>query len=135
MQEIVARLEEASRLRMVSDVPLGAFLSGGIDSSAVVALMAGPATGRSRPSPSASRSRTTTNCAYARQVAERFGTDHHEFVVRPDAAASCRKLAWHYDEPFADSSALPTYYVAQMTRAARDRGAQRRRRRRELRRL
>ena len=102
---------------MISDVPLGAFLSGGIDSTAIVALMSRIATGPVKDSQSVSRSRNTTNLRYARQVAERFQTDHHEFVVRPDAAAVLPRLAWHYDEPFADSSAAPTYYVAQMTRA------------------
>ncbi len=115
-EEIRARLEEAVRLRLISDVPLGAFLSGGIDSSAVVAMM-------SRASSSAIKTFSIgfdqpeyDELTYARRVAERFGTDHHELVVRPDAVAILPKLSWHYDEPFGDSSAVPTYYVAQMTR-------------------
>jgi asparagine synthase (glutamine-hydrolysing) len=115
-QEIVARLEEATRLRMISDVPLGAFLSGGIDSSAIVALMSRIATGPVKTFSIGFEEPEYDELQYARQVAERFGTEHHEFVVRPDAAAVLPKLAWHYDEPFADSSAVPTYYVAQMTR-------------------
>lgn len=116
-QEIVARLEEATRLRMISDVPLGAFLSGGIDSSAIVALMSRIATGPVKTFSIGFEEPEYDELRYARQVAERFQTDHHEFVVRPDAAAVLPRLAWHYDEPFADSSAVPTYYVAQMTRA------------------
>ena len=115
-REIVARLEEAVRLRLISDVPLGAFLSGGIDSSAVVAMMSRVS---SRPVKTFSigfEEPEYDELAYARQVAQRFGTEHHELVVRPDAAAILPRLAWHYDEPFGDSSAVPTYYVAQMTR-------------------
>jgi asparagine synthase (glutamine-hydrolysing) len=115
-QEIVARLEEAVRLRMVSDVPLGAFLSGGIDSSAIVAMMSRTSSGSVKTFSIGFEEPEYDELAYARQVAQRFGTEHHEMVVRPDAAAILPKLAWHYDEPFGDSSAVPTYYVAQMTR-------------------
>ncbi|MBP1775032.1 MAG: asnB [candidate division NC10 bacterium] len=115
-QEILARLEEAVRLRMVSDVPLGAFLSGGIDSSAVVALMSRAGVGRVKTFSIGFEEREYDELKHARAVADRFGTEHHEFVVRPDAAAILPKLAWQYDEPFGDSSAVPTYYVAQMTR-------------------
>jgi asparagine synthase (glutamine-hydrolysing) len=114
--EIVARLEEAVRLRMVSDVPLGAFLSGGVDSSAVVALMSRAGVGRVKTFSIGFEEREYDELRFARAVADQFGTDHHEFVVRPDAAAILPKLAWQYDEPFADSSAVPTYYLAQMTR-------------------
>ena len=115
-REIVGRLEEAVRLRMISDVPLGAFLSGGIDSSAVVALMSRASSGPVKTFSIGFEEPEYDELAYARQVAQRFGTEHHELVVRPDAAAILPKLAWHYDEPFGDSSAVPTYYVAQMTR-------------------
>jgi asparagine synthase (glutamine-hydrolysing) len=114
-QEILARLEEAVRLRLVSDVPLGAFLSGGIDSSAIVALMS-RAAGVVKTFSIGFQEREYDELRFARLVAQRFGTDHHEMVVRPDAVAVLPKLAWHYDEPFGDSSAVPTYYVAQMTR-------------------
>jgi len=114
--ELVARLEEAVRLRLISDVPLGAFLSGGIDSSAVVAMMSRVSSGPVRTFSIGFQEPEYDELPYARQVAERFGTEHHELVVRPDAAAILPKLAWHYDEPFGDSSAVPTYYVAQMTR-------------------
>ena len=107
---------EATRVRLMSEVPLGAFLSGGVDSSCVVAMM------------SHIMKRPVTTCSigfeepefneadFARQVAEQFHTDHHEQVVRPKAVEVIDKLAWHYDEPFADSSAIPTYYVSAVAR-------------------
>ncbi len=115
-REILSRLEEAVRLRLVSDVPLGAFLSGGIDSSVVVALMCRASGGPVKTFSIGFQEPEYDELRYARLVAERFATDHHELVVRPDALAILPKLAWHYDEPFGDSSAVPTYYVAQMTR-------------------
>jgi asparagine synthase (glutamine-hydrolysing) len=115
-QEILARLEEAVRLRLISDVPLGAFLSGGIDSSAVVAMMSRVSSGPVRSFSIGFDEPEYDELRYARLVADRCGTEHHELVVRPDATAILPKLAWHYDEPFGDSSAVPTYYVAQMTR-------------------
>jgi asparagine synthase (glutamine-hydrolysing) len=115
-EEIRARLDEAVRLRLVSDVPLGAFLSGGVDSSAVVAVMAQASPGRVKTFSIGFDEPEYDELRYARLVAERFGTEHHELVVRPDAARVLPKLAWHYDEPFGDSSAVPTYYVAEMTR-------------------
>jgi asparagine synthase (glutamine-hydrolysing) len=115
-QEILVRLEEAVRLRLISDVPLGAFLSGGIDSSAVVALMSRVADGPVKTFSIGFDEPEFDELAYARQVATQYATEHHELVVRPDAAAILPKLAWHYDEPFADSSAVPTYAVAEMTR-------------------
>ncbi len=115
-QEILARLEEAVRLRLISDVPLGAFLSGGIDSSAVVAMMSRVASSPVKTFSIGFDEPEYDELRYARLVAERYGTDHHELVVRPDAAAILPRIVWHYDEPFGDSSAVPTYYVAQMTR-------------------
>jgi len=115
-REIVTRLEEAVRLRMISDVPLGAFLSGGIDSSAVVAMMSRLSSGPVKTFSIGFEEPEYDELAYARAVAQRFGTEHHELVVRPDAVAILPKLAWYYDEPFGDSSAVPTYYVAEMTR-------------------
>jgi asparagine synthase (glutamine-hydrolysing) len=115
-EEILTRLQEAVRLRLISDVPLGAFLSGGIDSSIVVAMMSRLSSGPVKTFSIGFEEPEYDELRYARQVAERFGTEHHELVVRPDAVAILPKLAWQYDEPFADSSAVPTYYVAQMTR-------------------
>jgi asparagine synthase (glutamine-hydrolysing) len=110
------QLSEATRIRLMSEVPLGAFLSGGVDSSSVVALM------------SKVMNRPVTTCSigfpveeyneakYARQVASQFHTDHHEDIVEPKALEVMDKLVWHYDEPFADSSAIPTYYVSKVAR-------------------
>jgi asparagine synthase (glutamine-hydrolysing) len=111
-------LTEAVRIRMISDVPLGAFLSGGIDSSIVVGLMAGIS---SRPVKTFSigfADQRFDERDAARRVARRWATDHEEFVVEPDAAAVVPDLVRHFGEPFADSSALPTYYVAKLTRQA-----------------
>jgi asparagine synthase (glutamine-hydrolysing) len=115
-RELVAHLEEAVRLRMIADVPLGAFLSGGVDSSAVVAMMARAGAGRVKTFSIGFPAREYDETRYARMVAERYGTEHEEFIVEPDAAAILPKLVWHYGEPFADPSAIPTYYVSQMAR-------------------
>jgi asparagine synthase (glutamine-hydrolysing) len=115
-RELVAHLEEAVRLRMISDVPLGAFLSGGVDSSAVVAMMARAGAGRVKTFSIGFPEKEYDETRYARMVAERYGTEHEEFVVEPDAVAILPLLVWHYGEPFADPSAIPTYYVSQMAR-------------------
>jgi asparagine synthase (glutamine-hydrolysing) len=109
-------LTEAVRLRMISDVPLGAFLSGGIDSSLVVGLMAGLSSGPVKTFSIGFEESDYNELAHARRVATRFGTDHHEFIVKPDALAIVPKLVRHFGEPFADASAIPTYYVSEMTR-------------------
>jgi len=108
--------EESVRIRLMSDVPLGAFLSGGIDSSATVAFMS---TLTSRPVKTFSigfEEEEYNELPYARIAAERFKTDHHEFMVKPDAVEILPKLVYYYNEPFADSSAIPTYYVSKLTR-------------------
>lgn len=109
-------LEKAVEKRLVADVPLGAFLSGGIDSSIVVGLMrklgVSPLRTFSIGFPDARYDETR----YAREVARRFGAEHHEHIVTPQAREILETLAWHYDEPFADSSAIPTYYVSHYTR-------------------
>jgi asparagine synthase (glutamine-hydrolysing) len=109
-------LREAVRVRLMSDVPLGAFLSGGIDSSAVVALMCEQSSERVKTFSIGFGERDFSEIAHARRVAERFGTDHHEFIVRPDAIEVLPLLVRHYGEPYADSSAIPTYYLSKMTR-------------------
>ena len=114
--ELVAHLEEAVRLRLVSDVPLGAFLSGGIDSSAVVAMMARAGGGRVKTFSIGFAAKEYDETRYARMVAQRYGTDHEELVVEPDAVAVLPRLVWHYGEPFADPSAVPTWYVAELAR-------------------
>ena len=115
-EELVALLDEAVRLRMIADVPLGAFLSGGVDSSAIVAMMARHFSGRVKTFCIGFDEASCDERAYARVVAERYDTEHHVMVVRPKAAAILPLLTWHYNEPFADPSAIPTYYVAQMAR-------------------
>jgi asparagine synthase (glutamine-hydrolysing) len=115
-RELVAQLEEAVRLRLISDVPLGAFLSGGVDSSAVVATMARVGGGRVKTFSIGFSAKEYDETRYARMVAERYATDHEEFIVEPDAIAVLPQLIWHYGEPFADPSAIPTYYVSQMAR-------------------
>ena len=108
-------LEEATRLRLISDVPLGAFLSGGIDSSITVGLMSKLSNERVRTFSIGFEEKKYDELEYARLIAERYQTDHHEFVVRPNAIEIMPALIWHYGEPFADSSAIPTYYVSQVT--------------------
>ena len=118
LEELSHLLDEAVRLRMISDVPLGAFLSGGVDSSAVVMSMARASTQRVVTTSVGFRESGFNEAPYARQVAESFHTDHQEIVVEASASEILPTLAWHLDEPFADSSALPTYYLS---RAARQR--------------
>ncbi|HEV8679837.1 MAG TPA: asparagine synthase (glutamine-hydrolyzing) [Stellaceae bacterium] len=115
-RELVAHLTEAVRLRMIADVPLGAFLSGGVDSSAVVAMMARAGTGRVKTFSIGFPEKGYDETRYARMVAERYGTEHEEFIVEPDAVAILPRIVWHYGEPFADPSAIPTWYVSEMAR-------------------
>jgi asparagine synthase (glutamine-hydrolysing) len=115
-RELVAHLEEAVRLRLIADVPLGAFLSGGIDSASVVAMMARVGGGRVKTFTIGFGDPRFDETRYARMVAERYATEHEEFVVKPDAVAVLPRLVWHYGEPFADPSAIPTYYVSEMAR-------------------
>ena len=118
--ELRRRLTEAVRLRLRSDVPLGAFLSGGIDSTIIAGLMQ-----QVLREEGGQRAMTFSigfpeaafdERRFARMAAEHLGTDHHERVVRPDALEILPKLVWHYDEPFADSSAIPTMILSQFTR-------------------
>ncbi len=114
--ELVALLAEAVRLRLISDVPLGAFLSGGIDSSVVVALMSGLMREPVRTFSIGFHEKDYDELAFARIVADRFGTQHTEFQVRPNAVEVLPKLVWHYNEPFADPAAIPSYYVSKLAR-------------------
>ena len=115
-ERIRSGLLEATRKRLVSDVPLGAFLSGGIDSSAVVAAMARLTSEPVKTFSIGFESEGFDELPYARAVAEQFGTDHREFVVRPEALEILPRLVRHYGEPFADSSAIPCFYLADLTR-------------------
>jgi asparagine synthase (glutamine-hydrolysing) len=115
-EELVHLLAEATRLRMVADVPVGAFLSGGVDSSSVVALMASFSSGPVRTFTMGFEEADFDERPYARLVAERYGTRHEEGVIRPDAVKAVEDLVYHYGEPYADSSALPTYFLSRLTR-------------------
>lgn len=115
-EQVGELLREAVRLRLVSEVPLGALLSGGLDSSTVVALMSRLA---GRPVKTFSigfAEKDFSELTYARAVAQRFQTDHHELIVRPQAADLAERLMGHFDEPFGDPSAIPTYLVSQLAR-------------------
>jgi asparagine synthase (glutamine-hydrolysing) len=109
-------LQDAVRSHMVSDVPLGAFLSGGVDSSAVVGMMARASSQPVKTFSIGFDEPEFDELEYARTVAKHFGTDHHEFVVRPDGLSILGDLIGHFDEPFADSSAIPTWYVSEIAR-------------------
>ncbi len=115
-EQIQHELDEAVRLRLRSDVPLGAFLSGGVDSTVIVGLMQRhlqqPAKTYTIGFPVEGYDETR----FARMAADHLGTEHHEFQVQPSAINILPLLSWHFDEPFADSSAIPTYYVSQVTR-------------------
>ena len=110
------RLEEAVRIRLISDVPLGALLSGGVDSSIVVALMARTSSGPVKTFSIGFRAEQFNEAEYARLVAERFGTEHHELVLDPNLEETLTFLSGMLEEPFGDSSMLPTYYVCRMAR-------------------
>ncbi len=116
MAELRWRLAEAVRLRLMSDVPLGAFLSGGIDSSAVVAYMAQETASPVRTFSVGFEENAFDERPFARMVAERYGTDHTELVVKAPVTDILPRLVWHYDEPFGDASAVPSYAIAALTR-------------------
>jgi asparagine synthase (glutamine-hydrolysing) len=116
LERLRSAIAEAVRIRLISDVPLGAFLSGGIDSSTVVAFMAQESDTTVRTYSVGFADEDYSELKYARLVAERFGTDHHEFVVEPEAAAVLPMLVRHVGQPFADASIVPTYYVAKTAR-------------------
>jgi len=113
---IRAELEESVKLRLISDVPLGAFLSGGVDSSLIVGIMSKMSGKPVKTFSIGFVEKEFDELSYARLVSKHFATEHHEFIVKPNAIEILPKLVWHYNEPFADSSAIPTYYVARMTK-------------------
>jgi asparagine synthase (glutamine-hydrolysing) len=115
-ERVRAAVSEATRIRLVSEVPLGAFLSGGVDSSAIVACMAEHTTEPVKTFSIGFPEREFDELEYARTVAKRFGTDHHEFVVEPDALSIMPTLARHYGEPYADPSAIPSFYLSELTK-------------------
>jgi asparagine synthase (glutamine-hydrolysing) len=111
--EVRQLLRDAVRSHLTSDVPVGAFLSGGVDSASVVGTMA-ELGARPKTFSIGFEEDDFNELGYARQIARKFGTDHHELVVRPDAWALTEKLVWFLDEPFADISAIPTWLVSQL---------------------
>ncbi|MDD4817130.1 MAG: asparagine synthase (glutamine-hydrolyzing) [Victivallaceae bacterium] len=113
-EALIEQLKTAIRKRMVSDVPIGAFLSGGLDSSLVTALMATMCDQPIRTFSIGFEEKDHDETAYAKMVAERYGTRHTVFEVKPKLLDIIDKLVYHYNEPFADSSAIPTFYLAQM---------------------
>ena len=115
-EQLRSVLTDAVRSHLVSDVPLGAFLSGGVDSSIVVGLMAEASSQPVRTFSIGFDEPQFDELDHARRVAEHFDTDHHEFVVRPDGLSILDRLIDHFDEPFADSSAIPTWYVSEIAR-------------------
>lgn len=116
IERTIEIMREAVKMRLISEVPLGAFLSGGVDSSLVVAFMAQEMSEPVRTFSIGFEEEPFNELPYARMVAERYGTDHHEEIVQPDAEAIILDLIRQFDEPFADSSAIPTYYVSKITK-------------------
>lgn len=109
-------LTEAVRLRLRSDVPLGAFLSGGVDSTIITGLMQQQSSQRIQTFSIGFPVAKFDERAFAREAAQKLGTEHHELIVDPSSAELFQKLIWHYDQPFADSSAIPTMYLSEFTR-------------------
>lgn len=115
INETTRILRESTKLRMISEVPLGAFLSGGVDSSIIVALMAQESSQPVKTFSIGFEEQDFSELKYARRVAEHIGAEYNEFIVRPNAMEVIPTLVEHYGEPYADSSAIPTYYVAKET--------------------
>ncbi len=116
VEELTPLLEQAVGRRMIADVPIGAMLSGGIDSSSVVALMRRQTSGPLRTFSVGFESRAFNELPYARKVAAAFETEHRELIVGPEHGDLLPRLVWHYNEPFADTSALPTFALGRLAR-------------------
>ncbi len=116
IEELRELIKDAVNVRLISEVPLGAFLSGGVDSSAVVGNMSRLMDQPVKTFSIGFNEDSFSELKYARIAAKHFGTEHHEFIVTPDLCSVVDELVWHFDEPFADSSALPTYMVSKMAR-------------------
>ncbi|HEV2580665.1 MAG TPA: asparagine synthase (glutamine-hydrolyzing) [Ktedonobacteraceae bacterium] len=115
-ERILELLKDAVKVRLMSEVPLGAFLSGGVDSSVVVGLMSQMMSQPVKTFSIGFEEDYYSELPYARQIAQHFDTEHHEFFVRPELISVLPQLVWAYDEPFADASMLPTYYVSKLAR-------------------
>ena len=135
--ELDRLLKQSVREHLVSDVPLGVWLSGGLDSSSLVHYAAEASSSRLKTFSITFRGRSFDEARYVRQVAEQYGTDHTELDLNPeqDLPARFSELAYYCDEPNADSGALPVWFLSRLTKAERHGGAQRRRRRRIVRRI
>ena len=116
VERLTELLKESVRYRLIADVPLGVFLSGGLDSSTIVAIMREVSSDPIKTFSIGFESQSFNELPYARLVARHFETEHHELVVRPDAIDLVPKLVHFFDEPFADSSAIPSYYLAELAR-------------------
>ncbi|MEZ5346271.1 MAG: asparagine synthase (glutamine-hydrolyzing) [Pyrinomonadaceae bacterium] len=116
IDELREKIRDAVKVRLISEVPLGAFLSGGVDSSAVVGMMSQILNKPVKTFSIGFNEDSFDELKYARIAAKHFKTEHHEFVVTPDLVDEIDQLVWHFDEPFADSSALPTFMVSKMAR-------------------
>jgi len=116
LEELRFLLDESVRLRLISDVPLGAFLSGGIDSSTIVGLMARHSAQPVKTFSIGFHEDSYNELKYARMTAQKFGTDHHEFFVTPEICSVVDELAWFMDEPFADQATIPNYVVSKLAR-------------------
>ena len=116
LEELEERLAEAVRIRLVSDVPLGALLSGGVDSSTVVALMARASSKRVKTFSIGFANQDFNEADHARAIAQRFDTDHHELVIEPDIEETVDRITRTMEEPFGDSSVVPTYHVCRIAR-------------------
>ena len=114
VERLRALLDDSVAAHRVSDVPIGAFLSGGVDSSAVVAMLARQHNGRVKTFSIGFEESSFDELQYARDVAARLGTDHHDLVLRPDVVRIVEDLTWYLDEPFGDTSAIPTFMVSQL---------------------
>jgi len=115
-ERLLELLRESVKKRLMSDVPLGALLSGGLDSSTVVALMSEFTSEPVKTFSIGFEEKSFNELEYARIIAQQFNTDHHELIVKPQIADLLPKLIWHFDEPYADSSSIPVYYVSQLAR-------------------
>ena len=117
MEELRALLKESVKMRLISEVPLGAHLSGGLDSSIIVALMAELSNAPVKTFSVGFEEESFSELDYARAVAQRYSTDHHEFVLKyGDIPSTLEKITYHFGEPFADASAIPLYHISKMTR-------------------
>ena len=115
-QKLISLLTDATKIRMISDVPLGVFLSGGLDSSIIVALMKSISSGRIKTFSIGFKNKKYNELDYSRIVANNFRTEHYEFIVEPNILDILDNIVWYYDQPYADSSSIPTYYLSEMTK-------------------